>query len=111
MTAPEVRRGVRFWLLPTTVAALVVAQIVFFVLLIPLLDEQGERAAQGRQARMVQCEFRPMTLAEQRWFASHSWDARPIGPGRPGIISGEQYAKVRAVLPSEAACARVLAEK
>lgn len=99
MSVPEIRRGLRTWLLPLLMGLLAVAQVVLYLLLIPLLRDQGVRAAQGRQARVQQCAFRSLSLREQAWFREH------------GVISGSEFRLIVGALPSAADCRAVLAHK
>lgn len=98
MTAPEFKRGVRYWLVPVLATIAVLGVAVEFMLLIPLLREQGVRAAQGRQARVQQCKFRGVTLREQAWFRDQ------------GVIGEREFVQISGLLPSLADCRVVLSK-
>lgn len=56
------KREVKSWFLPGMVALMAVAIAVEFMLLIPLLREQGQQAMQGERARKRQQAVYPVSL-------------------------------------------------
>lgn len=95
MTA-RVKRRVRDWAYPVLMAAMAVGIVVEAILLVPVMQNQAEQSKSGQQARMTQCQVRPVTIKKENWFHAS------------GVTSEKERQLVLAALPSREECTALL---
>lgn len=92
----EAKRVARVWWLPAAVAFLGVVIAVNYALLIPALKKQAEATEAGRQARVRQCETKPIARRVYSWLETQ------------GVISEAELELFLEGAPSDAVCQQIL---
>lgn len=91
----QTKRHVRAWWLPSAVAVLAVVIAVNYMLLIPSLKRQAAAARSGEDARVRQCETKPIARRVYSWLESE------------GVITENELRLFLSGAPSDAVCREI----